>query len=321
VSAESVRLVAALLDPRKARSAETTRLLERDTLDAVIYARNRIDRWRDSAESAVRLTRIIAARSGRRAIADTMPNARCSAGEPDIALATRLAYRGHLRAAYCALGDSVGRRGTGNLVIELSLLDGAPPEVIASVFDGWLRAGRGYLNYALPWWARRGDSASVNAFLRRADSLGRTAPEPARRERAGYDSAVARAYLALMHADTADALRRFASLPRTSCNGCFDYDRLTEARLLAARGDLRSAHRILSEWRGANEVPSDILIAFERARVAERMGERADAIAGYRTVVEAWARADAALQPMVSQARRALQRLDTCKGQPGCGTT
>jgi len=317
-NAESVRLVAALLDTRTANSAATIRLLERDPLEALVAARNLIDRWRDSAESAVRLSKVIAARSR----GDTLQLDRCDGGgRPDFALAQRLAYRGHLRAAYCALGDSVGRPGTGIVLIELALLDGAPADAIASVFDGWLRAGRGYSSYALPWWSRRSDTASVNGFLRRADSVLRVAPEGARREKAGYDSAAARAYLALMRADTADALRRFASLPRTQCSGCFDFDRLTEARLLATRGSLRAAYRIFSEWRGAAEVPSDILIAYERARVAERIGEREDAIAGYRAVVEAWARADAVLQPMVAESRRALLRLDACRERSGCGAS
>ena len=322
LNAESVRLVAALLDPRTATSAETARLLERDSLDALIAARNLIDRWRDSAESAVRLSTIIAMRSAARSSLDTSQSSRCAGrSKPDIELANRLAYRGHLRAAYCALGDDVGRRGARAVYVELALLDGVPAEVTASVYEHWLRTGNGYLNYALPWWARRGDTVSVHAVLRRADSLLRTAPESARRETASYDSAAARTYLALVHADTVDALRRFASLPRTHCGGCFDFDRLTEARLLAARGDLRSASRILDEWRGGSEVPSDILIRLERARIAERLGEREDAIAGYRAVAEAWARGDAVLQPMVAESRRALLRLDSCKDRSGCGAS
>jgi hypothetical protein len=84
---------------------------------------------------------------------------------------------------------------------------------------------------------------------------------------------------------------------------------LTEARLLVARDSLRAAHRILSEWRGAIEVPSDVLLAYERGRVAERLGERDDAVSAYHTVVEAWGHGDAVLQPMVAEARRALERL------------
>jgi hypothetical protein len=49
--------------------------------------------------------------------------------------------------------------------------------------------------------------------------------------------------------------------------------------------------------------------ALERARVNERLGRRDVAIDAYRYVVEVWAKADAALQPYVAEAREALRRL------------
>jgi uncharacterized protein (DUF1800 family) len=78
---------------------------------------------------------------------------------------------------------------------------------------------------------------------------------------------------------------------------------------LIARESLRAAYRILQEWRGGAAVPSDVLIAYERARVAERLGERAAAAADYQTVVSTWARADSVLHPVVTDAQRALTRL------------
>jgi len=55
--------------------------------------------------------------------------------------------------------------------------------------------------------------------------------------------------------------------------------------------------------------PSDVLWYLERARVAERLGERARAMEAYQYVVVAWRRADPELQPYAAEARAALQRL------------
>jgi hypothetical protein len=52
-----------------------------------------------------------------------------------------------------------------------------------------------------------------------------------------------------------------------------------------------------------------VLYALERARVAERLGNRAEAIDGYALMADAWAKADAELQPTVTEAHQALRRL------------
>ena len=307
VNAEGVRLVALLIDSARARTGETAGRLATDSLDWVIAARNLLDRWHDPTETTVRLTTIVAARRG----ADTLQIARCSgAYPPSGTLAIRLAYRGHLGAAYCALGDSAGLGGSGSALIELALLGGAPEESTTRIFDTWVRNGIGFPNYTLAWWAARRDTVHIDVFAARADSLLRWSTNPRRQEKARYDVAAARAYRALARLDTTEALRRFATLSRTQCTGCFDFDRIVEAQLLARRDSAHAAYRILGEWRGASAVPSDILIAYERARVAERIGERAEAIASYRTVVNAWAKADPVLRPLVKDARDALARLE-----------
>ena len=57
------------------------------------------------------------------------------------------------------------------------------------------------------------------------------------------------------------------------------------------------------------EVPSQVLWALERARVAERRGDRAKASRDYQYVADAWRHADPQLQPYVAEAREALARL------------
>ena len=49
----------------------------------------------------------------------------------------------------------------------------------------------------------------------------------------------------------------------------------------------------------------------ERARLAEKMGERAVALREYRLVREAWREPDAVLMPYVREAEAGLERLAT----------
>jgi hypothetical protein len=56
-------------------------------------------------------------------------------------------------------------------------------------------------------------------------------------------------------------------------------------------------------------VPSEVLWTLERARVAERLGERETAARDYQYVVNVWRRADAQLQPYVAEAREGLRRV------------
>jgi hypothetical protein len=57
--------------------------------------------------------------------------------------------------------------------------------------------------------------------------------------------------------------------------------------------------------------PSEILWTLERARVAERLGDRETAARDYQYVADVWRRADAPLQPYVAEAREALLRVSS----------
>lgn len=56
------------------------------------------------------------------------------------------------------------------------------------------------------------------------------------------------------------------------------------------------------------------LAMLERARIAERLGDRATASRQYQFVADAWRNADPELQPHVIEAKSALSRLG---GGPG----
>jgi len=55
--------------------------------------------------------------------------------------------------------------------------------------------------------------------------------------------------------------------------------------------------------------PSEILWTLERARVAERLGEREKASQDYQYVANVWRHADPELQPYVTEARAGLARV------------
>jgi hypothetical protein len=80
-------------------------------------------------------------------------------------------------------------------------------------------------------------------------------------------------------------------------------------QLLSARHDDEKATRLLDRWLIDLEVPSQVLWTLERARVAERVGDRAKASRDYQYVADGWRHADAQLQPYVTEAREALARL------------
>jgi hypothetical protein len=222
-------------------------------------------------------------------------------------LAERLAFRGHFRAAVCALGKRLV--DGGSLTTELALLGAAAPDTAERVFDTWLRSGDRWMVYALPWWASRDDSVRIKSAMRMADSLARSARLVGQREEAMYIAASARAHLSLARRDTTSAITAFKMLPDTLCVDCFLYDRWTTARLLAARDSLDAAYAILNEWPTEALVAREALIALDRASVAERLGHQDEARATYRAFLSTWQRADPEGQRYVQRARDALARL------------
>jgi hypothetical protein len=121
----------------------------------------------------------------------------------------------------------------------------------------------------------------------------------------------ASAYLALATGDTSDAIQRFLALSPNACPSCY-LDRLTLARLLVDRRRDQEAWPILrGEHIGSTltPFPTSILWVLLRARVAERIGEREQALHSYSWVAGMWRNADPELQPYVTEAREGLARL------------
>jgi eukaryotic-like serine/threonine-protein kinase len=292
--ADAVRAILHVTDPAVAGQRESMRFLDTLPTGPLSKAALLLLRWPDSAHTALTLLRTVAGRpvSTTSTAADSVLIYRL--------LPLELAYRGRFREAYELLGS---RRS--KLFSELALLGGVPPDTARAAFARWLAEGSPHAQLALSWWSAERDTASIISFARRADSPARSrGAAPA----AAYGRLVAAAYLSLSRRtthDTTEALRLLGQASDSLCLTCY-IDRLTEARLLSARGRDREALTLLSQRLYTTLTPAEIWIAAERGRVATRLGDRDAAARSYRLVIAAWADGDPEVQRWVADARRAL---------------
>jgi eukaryotic-like serine/threonine-protein kinase len=300
VNTDGNRLVARLLD---APSDLTTlpAVVRGLSADALFSAYTAFDLSPDSAETAVAIARILASRSW-----SGLPFSR--PGWTQRLLALALLGRGHLRAGYKAMPDNTNNSPLP-IFAEAALMGAVPAEQAAATFKKALSDTAPPPAVAYPWWASRRDTASLQLSVTRAEALGRS--DPARRPRAAYLAASAKAYLTLTSGDTTGAIQQLLALPQGVCPSCY-LDQLTVARLLVDRRRDREAWPILRGEHISSTLspfPSAILWSLLRARVAERIGERDLAIHSYSWVAAMWGKADPELQPYVTEAREGLARL------------
>jgi len=111
----------------------------------------------------------------------------------------------------------------------------------------------------------------------------------------------ARVALALARGDTATALHGL--FPDSTCPGA-PQRRTIQFRLLAASGRDEEA-----AWVWDRLYDRRVPQMLERARLAERLGDRPTAVKYYQFVLQAWLHADLELQPVVADVRAALTRL------------
>jgi tetratricopeptide (TPR) repeat protein len=211
-------------------------------------------------------------------------------------LAAMLAYRGHIREAYELTGTE-DESWFMTLFAELAVWGHVPEEVADSTFQAWLTADPYYPYFGIAtahWWlASRGDTAGIQTIIRNNPDVARDLSP----------------YLALARRDTAEALLLFAERREADAFCCF-WDPLAFASLLVARGRDSEALEVLkgpdtTPW----PVPTRGYWALERARLADRLGDRETAIDSYQFVADLWRNADEELQVYVDEARDALRRL------------
>jgi tetratricopeptide (TPR) repeat protein len=312
ISSQQLRLDAILLDPARAGSTQTARLI--DTAAAAPLAQTVFDLtdWVDSGETVLRLARSLA--SGTHSLAGA-PSWLTDTRRKEL-LAVVLAFRGHFREARAALPASpISADPWSNPVVDLALLgavtgDSARSTVraLAAGDSLWPPAGR---RYALPWWYADRDTTALKRFEIQVVAAARRYPNPVAKAYLRNLAEVARAYLVLARGDSTEGLRMLAALPDSLCalSDCF-FEKFTLAELAAARGQDREAAAVYDRWlRARHWSPLFVLGRLNRARVAERLGDRERAAELYQYVLDAWRHADPELRSHVVAARAGLERL------------
>jgi serine/threonine-protein kinase len=307
VTSEGMNLVNRLIAPGAARPEQVDSAIRAAPAYDQLAAFFTLQALPDSAESAVRVARALVAGPPY--------------GEPwlddpalrGLVLGLGLAQRGHLREA---------RQHADwwpPLFAGAAVLGSVPADSARAALAGWLEDSLPETPSALlvesrvaalPWWMERRDVASLDRFVARWDAVARASGDrSAGRTAAQYAAAAGRAYAALARGDSADALRRFAALPEFVC-GCA-FDRVITAQLLARDGRHAEAAALLDRSQPVTSLPDVVegVRRLERARVAERLGQREMALDGYGYVAALWRAADPEVEPLAREAADALRRL------------
>jgi serine/threonine-protein kinase len=312
-SSQQNRLDALLLDPALAASSQTARLIDTSAAGPLLQAVFDLSGWVDSAETALRLARSLA--SGTHSLAGA-PSWLTDTLRKEV-LAGLLAFRGHFQEARATLPGSpilvTGFPSDPNL--DLALLGVFPPDslriMVRALVAGDSLWPPSRLHYALPWWYADRDTAALKRFEIQVAAAARRYPNPVAKAYLSNLAETGRAYLVLARGDSSEGLRMLAALPDSLCalGNCF-FEKFTLAELLAARGQDREAAVIYDRWlRARGGSPLLVLGRLNRARVAERLGDRERAADLYQYVVDAWRHADPELRPHVAAARDGLERL------------
>ncbi len=293
--ADAIRIVD-LVASSDGRLGANDATLDRTSSDVLIAAWYPIRRWPDTSATALRLLEALARR----------PRSSPSHDADSVRLwnfmPLELAYRGRLSESYLALGNRPWR-----LFVELALLGGIPRDTVLNVARAWSAQKLPQAYFALPLFAESRLTNEISTLAARAEAEGRSG-DAVQRRASRYRLDASRAYLALANGDTAGALKRFSALPDTLCIACY-VDRLTTARLLDRSGNPGRAEALLNQRLNTLITPMEILIAFERAGISQRLGHREAAIEGYRRVVDAWSNGDAVLKSRVDVAAAALRQM------------
>ena len=297
VEANAMRLAERLSDPARARSAETAAILDSANNGELLRANNALRAWADTEEAALRLIRLLS------------PTRRSNwSQEGDTAyqrqrLASGMLDRGHAREAFAYGPYHAWQQGA------IALLGGYSPDSVRALASRIRRRGGGdscamcFYNY----WAARGDTAAIVGVGQRVDSALRADTSAAARRVRPFFAQLAQAYVLLARHDSAGALRAIEALPDSLCHQCGIWE-ITQAQLLEAKGRDREALALLSIVNVGEDAYS-MSLTLERARVAERLGERAIAVDGYLQVAGMWQHGDSVFAPYVTESRAALKRL------------
>jgi serine/threonine-protein kinase len=294
VDAEGMRLVERLTDPALANTAETRRMLDTASAAQLTHGGAGMLEWADSGETNVRVQRLLA--EGSLGPSPRFPDSATHKRR----LAYALSARGHTREAL-----AVHRN---NELVSIAMIAGATP---APAADSFLLAsiptGAACAPCLVSLWGMMGDTLMIQKVVHMADSVEKLPKLPVDRQFIDFTLSLAGAYMSLAHHDTAASLRAFAALPDSVCHGC-GWGWITQAQLLSSQGRDAEAAAVLDET-GVLNGALGTLAELERARVAEKLGDKARARDGYAYVADMWRNGDASFRQYSDEARAGLKRL------------
>jgi hypothetical protein len=299
VDAEGMHLAWRLTDPALAATPETRKMLDTASFNQISHGAVGLIQWADTGETVVRL--------GRTALAATQgPSPRfADSARVSRRLSSALALRGHIREALSL------RRNEETLA--LAMIAGETDIPAAdSVLMRSITKGDGCGPCVISLWGMLGDTISIQKVTYAGDSIAKLPHPPFEVGLIRQALAVGHAYIALARHDTVGALREFNTLPDSLCHAC-GWSWITQAQLSASQGKYAEAAAVLDET-GVLNSPLGTLAEFERARVAEKLGDKARARDGYAFVAGMWANGDPFFKQYAEQSRAGLKRLSEDNG-------
>jgi len=293
----AVRLVARLMEsaptPPDSADAAVDTTVATLSREAVFLAAYLTRRWADSAETAIRLFRQLAA--GRPLAAGS------DFDDPKLGhafLVAMLTYRGHVHDAFATANGEFAEQYPPEFT-QLALARLVSPDTSDAVFRRWAREDDAMkLVLSLPWWAQRADTAMLASLSERLAAPPRRRGAEQELGMRTYGAHVARAYLTLSRRDSVSALRAIAGAPDSLCGWKCVPDRLFRVRILADRGRLTEAVALLDRRPLPLDVTSvtELFWRIERARLADAQGDDAQATRERAIVSALWHRGDPALR-------------------------
>ena len=294
VDAEGMHLAWRLTDPALAATPETQKMLDTASFDQISHGAVGLIQWADTGETIVRLARLslAAARAGSPRFPDSTRISR--------RLSTALALRGHVREALSL------RHNEDNLAIAMIAGETSIPAGDSVLMKNIVK-GDGCGPCVISLWGMLGDTLSIQKIVHAGDSIVKLPHPTIDAGLVRHSLAVAHAYITLVRRDSVGALREFNALPDSLCHAC-GWSWITQAQLLASQGKNAEAAAVLDET-GVLNSPLGTLAEFERARVAEKLGDKVRARDGYAFVAGMWANGDPFFKQYAERARAGLKRL------------
>jgi TolB-like protein len=293
VDAEGMRLAWRLTDPALAGTEETRRIIDTASVDLLQHGVTGLIEWPDSGETILRIARQIRARS-------LGPSARFDSVRTARHLSSLLMLRGHAREALSV------RRSDETLALAMVAGETPAPAADSALMKG-MSKGEGCGPCVVSFWGMLGDTASIQYLTHLGDSVARLPHPPVDIRFIRHTLAVGHAYLTLARHDTAGALREFTAIPDSLCHSC-GWSFITQARLLSASGKNAEGAALLDEV-GVFNSPVGTLAEFERARIAEKLGDKVRARDGYAFVAGMWQHGDPFFKRYADESNAGLKRL------------